>query len=122
MHMMIDVRVAQIAFQMSAVYVGEGLANGSSPEESRRAMEAVSALHQASAPDVPLHCVLLEDIFYAEDERLADMGMDKGGLLVNLLQVYFCLIVRFFGFLLTKKPNIVLQTKGFARPELMRIS
>ncbi|KAK9908356.1 hypothetical protein WJX75_006558 [Coccomyxa subellipsoidea] len=76
----------QIAFQMGAVYVGEGLANGSSPEESRRAMEAVSALHQASAPDVPLHCVLLEDIFDAEDERLADMGMDKGGLLVNLLQ------------------------------------
>jgi hypothetical protein len=114
MHMMIDVRVAQIAFQMGAVYVGEGLANGSSPEESRRAMEAVSALHQASAPDVPLHCVLLEDIFDAEDERLADMGMDKGGLLVNLLQVYFCLTVRISDSCSPRSPTLSFRQKGLS--------
>ncbi len=67
---------------MGAVYVDESLTHGASSEDSRRAVEAVSALHRAIAPDMPFHCVQLEDVFDGEE-----VAVDKGSLLVRLLEV-----------------------------------
>lgn len=78
--------VAQIAFRMGVIHVDEGVAQGGTPEECRRATEAVSLLHQANTPNLPLHCVQLEDVFEAENGKSV-MAVDKRTLLINLLQV-----------------------------------
>ncbi|BDA44890.1 Cytoplasmic tRNA 2-thiolation protein 2 [Coccomyxa sp. Obi] len=75
----------QIAFRMGVIHVDEGAAQGGTPEECRRATEAISLLHQANMPDLPLHCVQLEDVFEGETGSSA-MAVDKRTLLINLLQ------------------------------------
>ncbi len=81
--------VVQIAFLMGVIHVDEGVAHGGTPEECHRATEALSLLHQANAPDLPLHYVQLEDVFEAEEGNSA-MAVDKRTLLINLLQVEYC--------------------------------
>ncbi len=81
--------VAQIAFRMGVIHVDEGVAPGGTAEECHRATEAISRLHQANTPDLPLYVVKLEDVFEAEKGNSAT-AVEKGTLLINLLQVKQC--------------------------------